>query len=66
MRPEFTDAARRRVIKCLIAIATDAEQKAGDRISAAKLLLDRERTDSAADGAPVTVVFKDIPPEYYR
>lgn len=65
MRPDLTDAARRRVIRCLISIVTDEEQRGGDRIAAAKLLLDRERPPGA-EGAPVTVVFKDIPPEYYR
>ena len=64
MGTDVSETARRRVLKCLVDIVTDGEQKAADRISAAKLLLDRERPERAVN-EPLTVVFKDIPPEYY-
>lgn len=54
-------------IECLLAICNDDEQKASDRVAAAKALIDYGMKDSKkdnADASTLKVVFDGIPKEY--
>lgn len=51
-------------LECLLAICRDEEQKAADRISAAKALIDYGRKAEAVDEGAVHVVLEGVPKEY--
>lgn len=51
-------------LECLLAICRDEEQKAADRISAAKVLIEYGRKADAQDDGSVRVVLEGVPKEY--
>lgn len=51
-------------LECLLAICRDEEQKAADRISAAKALIDYGRKAEAVDEGAVRVVLEGVLKEY--
>lgn len=51
-------------LECLLAICRDEEQKAADRISAAKVLIEYGRKADALDDGSVRVVLEGVPKEY--
>ncbi len=51
-------------LECLLAICRDEEQKAADRISAAKVLIEYGRKADALDDGSVRVVLDGVPKEY--
>ncbi len=51
-------------MECLLAICRDEKQKAADRISAAKVLIEYGRKAEAADEGAVRVVLEGVPKEY--
>ncbi len=55
------ERARQIAISCLISICSDAEAKDGDRVAAAKLLLEAAGQE---EGGGITVTMEGIPLEY--
>ena len=51
-------------ITCLLAICTDTEQKAADRIAAAKVLIDYGRKAEAVSEGALRVVLEGVPKEF--
>lgn len=51
-------------LECLLAICRDEEQKAADRISAAKVLIEYGRKADALDDGSVRVMLEGVPKEY--
>jgi len=52
-------------VQCLLAICADEEQKAGDRISAAKALIDYAcKSGGADDASTLKVILNGVPKEY--
>ena len=51
-------------LSCLLSICTDTEQKAADRIAAAKVLIDFGRKAEAAEDGALRVVLEGVPKEF--
>lgn len=51
-------------MECLLAICRDEEQKAADRIAAAKALIEYGRKGEAVEDGTIRVVLEGVPKEY--
>lgn len=57
---------KKRILSELYNICVDAEAKASDRISAAKLYLDNEERDSANEDSVLKVIFENTDEEFLK